>query len=102
MAGPLDRTPDGKDLAESENEAANRQNNAAEADIEAGYSPPGGVDTQSAGATGPTGQPHASSRLEGMASEGDLAREGDNASLAGSDIERIEGGDERGMLGEGV
>lgn len=93
MAEPRDRTPDGKDIAESEAEAANRQNNAAEADMEAGFSPPGGKATQSAGGTGPTGQPHASSDpASGMRSEG----EPDSRSLGQGDH------GEGGMLGEGV
>lgn len=94
MAEPRDRTPDGKDIAESEAEAANRQNNAAEAEIDAGFSPPGGKTTQSAGGTGPTGQPHASSEPSsgGMRSEG----EPDSRSAGGG------GRGEEGMLGEGV
>lgn len=83
-----DTSPDGKDYAESEAEAANRQNAAAEREIEDGdFGEPGGEAAHSAGGSGPTGQPHATTHPEGMETRG------------GADDN---GGAERGMLGEGV
>jgi len=97
MVGPLDPAPPAtNDRAESEAEAANRQNLEADRqksppEVNSGHGEPGGEATHVTGGTGPTGEPQASTRPGGMASEGEPD------SSAGRD-----GGAEKGMLGEGV
>ena len=89
MPGPSEQPSDGKDYAEGEAEAANRQNAQAEHAIEdSGFGEPGGEAAHSAGGTGPTGEPHAESHPE-------------NTKTGGGGADR-DSGVESGMLGEGV
>lgn len=89
MVGPLDPAETAADdRAESEAEAANRQNQKA-GQANEGFGEPGGETTHTTGGTGPTGQPAAATQPGGMASEGD------SKALP-------EAGAAEGMLGEGV